>query len=398
MNSQYDDSDPVRAQLAHADKLIRNCLRVNASAGLLEVRRRKARRDRKSARSATKPLAKSACIVRKIRSRRTSTTEEPRSGVTTELLVSADPRPAEKLSNARRKVVFGISLNALKPVFIMCLTVALSFAITLFWHPTQTPNGGWHLQAVLSIGYNVSCVDFSPDGRILASGSDDGSVRLWNTSSHRQIGEPLNGHAGPVHGVTFSPDGQIVASAGSDKTILQWKSRTGQRIGEPLSGHTGIVWTVAFNPVGSTLASGGDDGTVRLWDSATGRQAGEPLLGHLGSVWSVAFSPDGRTLASAGWDRTVRLWDSATGRQIGSPLLGHTDAILSVAFSPDGQTLATASKDKTVRLWDSTTGRQIGSPLLGHTDTVWSVAFGPDGRTLATASRDMTVRLWAKTG
>jgi WD40 repeat protein len=239
----------------------------------------------------------------------------------------------------------------------------------------------------------VLSVAFSPDGRILASGSLDRSIRLWNVQTHRQLGAPLTGHTSIAESVAFSPDGRTLAAGNADGTIQLWHLRT-HRTTTVLYGYAGPVYGVAFSPDGRTLASGSDDDTIRLWNVQTHRQLGAPLTGHTDSVSSVAFSPDGRILASGSLDRSIRLWNVQTHRQLGAPLTGHTDFVPSVAFSPDGRTLASGSDDGTIRLWDVLTHRQLGAPLTGHTDAVLSVAFSPDGRTLASGSSDHSIRLW----
>ena len=240
----------------------------------------------------------------------------------------------------------------------------------------------------------VYSVAFSPDGKILASASQDGTIILRDVATRQPIGQPLTGHTSWVTSVAFSPDGKTLASASDDKTIRLWDAATHQPIGQPLQGHGSAVWSVAFSPDGKTLASGSNDNTIRLWDTATHQPIGQPLAGHTNWVRSVAFSPDGKTLASGSWDSTIRLWNVATQQPIGEPLTGHADWVRGVAFSPDGKTLASASADKTVILWDVATRQPIGQPLAGHTSVVYSLAFSPDGKTLASASADKTVILW----
>jgi hypothetical protein len=207
-------------------------------------------------------------------------------------------------------------------------------------------------------------VAFSPDGKTLASGSLDGTVRFWNVASHRLLGPPLRASRSFLESVAFSPDGKTLATGTPGDTALLWDVATRRQLGEPLTGQPGgpgkppallsppDVTAVAFSSDGKTLATSGDDHAVRLWDVTSHRQLGTPLIGHTDVVDSVAFSPDGKTLATGSADHTARLWDVATHQQIGVPLSGHTDAVDAVAFSPDGKTLATSSADHTVRLWD----------------------------------------------
>ncbi|MEH2266183.1 WD40 repeat domain-containing protein, partial [Nostoc sp.] len=144
-------------------------------------------------------------------------------------------------------------------------------------------------------------------------------------------------------------DGKTLASGSADKTIKLWDVSTGKAM-KTLSGHSSSVISVVFSPDGKTLASGSADKTIKLWDVSTGK-AMKTLSGHSSLVISVVFSPDGKTLASGSFDKTIKLWDVSTGKAI-KTLTGHSSFVLSVVFSPDGKTLASGSDDKTVILWD----------------------------------------------
>jgi WD40 repeat protein len=240
------------------------------------------------------------------------------------------------------------------------------------------------------IGHNgsVESVAFSPDGKILASGSRDDTIKLWDVATGREI-RTLQGHTGDVNSVAFSPDGKVLASGSWDKTIKLWDVATGTLL-RTLKGHTDYVRSVAFSPDGKVLASGSFDNTIKLWDVATGREI-RTLSGHTLDVASVAFSPDGRILASGSVDTTIKLWDVATGALLRT-LRGHTGIVHSVAFSPDGKVLASGSWEE-VKLWHMATGSVLRT-LSGYTGWVRSVAFSPNGKVLASGSEDKTIKLW----
>ncbi len=282
-------------------------------------------------------------------------------------------------------------MNLMKKRLFFGFKFVLIFALFL-----SNSHGTYIPQTVLEGHTNsVNSVSFSPDGSMLASGSSDKRIRLWNAATGVLL-HTLTGHEGGVKSVTFSPDGSMLVSGGDDNTIRLWDVATRKEL-KTLEGHTTSVRSVAFSPDGSMLASGSDDNTIRLWDVATGE---EPKILR-GEWWndrieSVAFSPDGSMLVSGGADNTIRLWDVATGKEL-MTLTGHRSLVYSVAFSPDGSMLASGSADNTIRLWDVSTGKglntlELSSIWQGY--SVYSVTFSPDGSMLASGSDDNTIRLW----
>ena len=244
--------------------------------------------------------------------------------------------------------------------------------------PGSTPYGG-HSGRVLAVAY-------APDGATLASGGEDGAVRIWDTRTGQQ--HELTGHTGQVNAVAYAPDGATLATGGDDGIVRIWDTRTGQQ--HELTGQTGQVNAVAYAPDGATLATGGDDGIVRIWDTRTGQQ--HELTGQTGQVNAVAYAPGGATLATGGRDGIVRIWDTRTGQQQ-HELTGHTGEVNAIAYAPNGAALASCGDDGIVRIWDTRTGQQQHE-LTGHTGEVNAVAYAPDGATLATGGLDGIVRIW----
>ncbi|WP_284748327.1 hypothetical protein [Amycolatopsis sp. RTGN1] len=253
---------------------------------------------------------------------------------------------------------------------------------------------GSRRQTLRATGSSLVRPVFSADGRRIAAFGDDG-VRVWDWE--RVLAgqaQPLAVHPAEdliwLNKIALSADGQQVASGSHDGTVRLWNA-AGNDPPRVLHGHDGWVFGVAFSRDGKWLASGGEDGTVRLWSLADG---GSPAVfrRHEGPVDAVAFSPDGLHLASAGADGAVRVWDLAHPPD--SVVLGRNGGgILDIAYSPDGHSIASAGNDSAVEIWDA--DHAAGPTVLrGHRGAVWSVAFSPDGKSVASVADDGTVKAW----
>ncbi|MBB5958200.1 WD40 repeat protein [Saccharothrix tamanrassetensis] len=294
------------------------------------------------------------------------------------LLRAADPATAAQLGLAAYRLAPTVDTRS-----ALLSTFATPYATQLTGHDNE-----------------VNMSTFSADGKLLATASQDHTVRLWSADDphHPEVIATLTGHSDSVHGTAFSPDGRVLATGSWDDTVRLWdiSDPAAPQVMVTLSGFTGDVNAVAFSPDGRTLAVAGDS-RVRLWDTTDPRRPAEIAAARVAlSSVSLAFSPDGRALAGANWDGTTLLWDVTTLPRLGEPrvLTGHTAPVTWVAFSPDARLLATTSQDHTVRLWDTADPLAPPRVLAGHADVVRAAAFSPDGSVLATGSYDRTTRLW----
>jgi WD40 repeat protein/serine/threonine protein kinase len=287
---------------------------------------------------------------------------------------------------------------------------------------------------VLSASRGKEVIAFRPDGQHLAAGETDGTVRLWDAATGRDVAV-LDGRGRPVRDLAFDPDGRRLLVFWMDGTLRSW-DESGKETGDVLriphqrafgavfspdrrllfamSDHTGRLWDLAtgrphaevpgrflgedtgaaaFAADGRRLAYSTGDDTVHVWDLESGAESCN-LRGHTSEARALAFSPDGKRLATGAVypENCVRLWDLTTGSEI-AVLRGHRNAVFAVVFSPDGSRLVSSSLDQTARLWDGVTGRAIAA-LKGHRGFVNDAAFRPDGKRVVTSSHDGTLRIW----
>jgi RNA polymerase sigma factor (sigma-70 family) len=248
---------------------------------------------------------------------------------------------------------------------------------------------------------------FSPDGKILASGGSNNTVRLWELASGKERAG-LGGHSAAVASIVLASDGKTLISRGADNTLRRWEAASGKQLSQ-FNLPEGTT-TVAISADGQTVAAGAIDTTIRLLEAATGKEL-HKLQGHQNGTAALAFSADGKLLASRGnGDNTIRLYDVAKGNDLRQIAIAPDDvnkagvivvngAIYGgggagLAFSPDGRYVASPGAGQTIRLWDVVTGKEARQIALPKQRGVGSFTFSPDGRILATENFDGTISLW----
>lgn len=234
----------------------------------------------------------------------------------------------------------------------------------------------------------VCSVAFNPHGETLASGSYDGTVKLWDARSGKLL-RTFDEHTNVVWSVAFDPQGGMLASGSADKMVKLWEARSSKLL-RTLGGHNDQVFCVAFDPQSGMLASGSGDETVKVWEARSGKLR-STLNGNQGEIASIAFASAGKILASAG--TSIKLWEKLGGKFI-QEFREYDNLVMSVAFDLQGRTLAAANRDHTVTLWEVRSGKLL-RVLEGHTKPIDIVVFSSDGRLLASQSRDHTIRLWS---
>ena len=255
-------------------------------------------------------------------------------------------------------------------------------------------NNSKELISTLS-GHNstISQIQYSPDGKLLASASADNAIKLWDAEKGELI-TTLEGHKAGVNSVIFSHDARVLISGSEDKTVKIWDIKSNSLITN-LEGHTDGIKAVAISPDNKFIVSAGYDKTIKIWNIQG--ELLQSIDAHNLAITSLQFASDGKTLASASWDNTIKLWSVKSSGEINPTplqiLSGHQDGVTSLVFSKDGEILASASADLTIKLWDTKDGILLKT-LQGHVSQINSIAFSNEDKTLISADEQQGLFWW----
>ena len=236
---------------------------------------------------------------------------------------------------------------------------------------------------------SVTSVAVSSSGNLVASGSGDETINIWNGNTGELL-RTLEGHSKGVNSLAIAPDGYTIVSSSDDKTVKVWNGNTGELL-RTLEGHSKGVNSVAIAADGRTIISGGDDKNVLVWDWVNW-ELKALLEGHEGRVNSVAIAADGNTIVSGGDDRTVRVWDWQNAA-LKATLEGHKGDVLSVAIATDGNTLVSGDTKGDIRVWNWKSW-ELKLVIEGHDDWVNTVKISSDGSTIYSGSDDRSIKAW----
>lgn len=275
---------------------------------------------------------------------------------------------------------------------IILFSVMLVYFCTISWSKGDAESSRAQPCLVTQAGHNslINTISFSPDGKLLASGGYDDSIRLWDVTSGALI-RTLIGHVDAVYYIVFSPDGKRMATGDNSHMVKLWDVVSGKEL-FTLTKDNGYLNSLAFSPDGKLLASGSEYNGIDIWNSLSGEKVSSPNNNaDDDGVNTIDFSPDGKILASGDDGHMIKFWDVSSWKEIKRITGAEDEYISSIKFSPDGKTLASAS-GKIIRQWDVSSGKEIRA-LSGHTDDIDYLTYSTDGK-LLTSSRDKTIRLW----